>query len=84
MAELPAEMKKVAKESIEYGWQKRPTRLLMLLSFIQHGFFVWGFYAWPPYFLELLGQDLIWVSGLISACTGESINDLSIAAFNQS
>ena len=28
---------------------------------------MWGFYAWQPYFLELLGRDAVWVSGLVSA-----------------
>ena len=27
----------------------------------------WGFYAWQPYFLELLGQNLTWVAGVIAA-----------------
>ena len=28
---------------------------------------MWGFYAWQPYFLELLGRDAVWVSGVVSA-----------------
>jgi MFS family permease len=67
LATLPAEMKKVARAGITFGWQQRPVRLLMLVSAIQAGFMAWGFYAWQPYFLDLLGQELIWVSGLMSA-----------------
>ena len=67
LAEAPAAMKKVAQNSLTYGWRERPIRLLMLVSFVQSGFMAWGFYAWPPYLLELLGQDAVWVAGLVSA-----------------
>jgi MFS family permease len=39
----------------------------MIVSVFQHAFMMWGFYAWQPYFLELLGRDAVWVSGLVSA-----------------
>jgi predicted MFS family arabinose efflux permease len=42
-------------------------RLLMLCSAVQGGFMSWGFYAWQPYFLELLGTNAVWVAGLIAA-----------------
>jgi len=67
MAQLPAEMKKIARMSLAYGWQKRPVRLLIMASFFQSIFTAWGFYAWQPYFLELLGQNLPWVAGVIAA-----------------
>ena len=28
---------------------------------------MWAFYAWQPYFLELLGRDAVWVAGVVSA-----------------
>ena len=67
LAALPAEMKKVAQASITYGWQMPSVRLLMMAAFIQSLFMAWGFYAWQPYFLELLGQNLPWVAGVIAA-----------------
>ncbi len=67
LAELPAEMRKIAQVSIAYGWQKVPVRLLMIASFVQAIFMAWGFYAWQPYFLELLGENLPWVAGVIAA-----------------
>jgi MFS family permease len=36
-------------------------------AFLMFGFFSWAWYAWQPYFLELLGRDAIWVSGVIAA-----------------
>jgi MFS family permease len=67
MTQLPKEMNRIAQDSVTYGWQSRPVRLLMIAAFIQSIFFFWGFYAWQPYFLELLGQNLPWVAGVIAA-----------------
>jgi predicted MFS family arabinose efflux permease len=67
LAALPTEMRKIAQASVAYGWQKRPTRLLIVASFVQAIFLAWGFYAWQPYFLELLGRDATWVAGVIAA-----------------
>jgi Na+/melibiose symporter-like transporter len=66
-AEFPAEMRRLARASIQHGWSQRSMRLLIVVTIIQSGFFAWGFYAWPPYFLELLGQDAVWVAGTVSA-----------------
>ena len=64
---VPAEMKKVARASLTYGWQRPSIRLLMLCSFLQYGFLTWGYHAWQPHFLELLGRDAVWVAGVIAA-----------------
>lgn len=65
---IPAEMRKVARESITYGWQKRSVRLIMLVTFVQGLYFMWGFYASQPYFLDLLNRpDAVWVSGIVTA-----------------
>lgn len=67
LAELPGEMSKVAQASITYGWRNKSVRLLIVASFIQGIFMAWGFYAWQPYFLGLLGRDATWVAGVIAA-----------------
>ena len=64
---LPAEMAKVARASITYGWQSQRVRLLMIVSFIQFSVIAWAFYAWQPYFLELLERDAVWVAGVVAA-----------------
>jgi MFS family permease len=74
VAAIPAEMRKVASESITYGWQKRSIRLIMIVNFVQGLYFIWGFYATQPYFLELLGQpDAVWVSGVVAALVSISM-----------
>ena len=64
---MPAEMKAVLHASVAFGWRSRPVRLLMIVSFVHGGFLMWAFYAWQPYFLELLGSDAVWVAGIVAA-----------------
>ena len=61
------EMKRIAQESIIHGWKKISVRLLIIAALIQSIFMMWGFYAWQPYFLELLKKDLPWVAGVVAA-----------------
>jgi MFS family permease len=65
--QLPAEMAATARRGIAFGWAQQPIRLLMIVAAVQTGFVIWAFYAWQPYFLELLGRDAVWVAGLVSA-----------------
>ena len=67
VSDLPREMRRIARDSLSHGWQTRSLRLLMICSFLQWGFINWGFYAWQPYFLELLGKQLVWAAGLFAA-----------------
>ncbi len=64
---IAAEMRKVARAGVTYGWRAPAVRLLVMESFIMWGFFAWAWYAWQPYFLELYGQNAIWLSGVIAA-----------------
>ncbi len=64
---IGAEMKKVARAGLTYGWRTPAVRLLVMDSFIAFGFFSWAWYAWQPYFLELYGKDAVWLSGVIAA-----------------
>ncbi len=67
LGELPREMQKVARQSIRFGWQTRPVRLLMVVSFFQWAFLTWGFYAWQPYLLGLLAREAVWIAGIFAA-----------------
>jgi MFS family permease len=66
-AALPTEMKRVLQASVAFGLRTRSVRLLMIVSLFEGGFMMWGFYAWQPYFLELLARDAVWVAGVVSA-----------------
>jgi len=78
--EIPAEMKKIAKESIRYGLGKKSTRHLMTITFIFSSFMMWGWYAWQPYFLKLYGDiSAVWIAGFIAA--GISLSQIAGSFF---
>ena len=64
---IVGEMRKVARVGVTYGWRTPAVRLLVMESFIVMGFFSWAWYAWQPYFLELYGENSVWLAGLIAA-----------------
>ena len=64
---MTSEMRKVARAGITFGWRAPAMRLLVVESFLTMGFFSWAWYAWQPYFLELYGENAVWLSGLIAA-----------------
>ncbi len=64
---VPEELQEVGRNSLRFGWRRAPVRMLMIMTLLQMGFLLWGWYAWQPYFLELLGRDLVWVAGVIAA-----------------
>lgn len=66
--DVKREVGRVARASVRHGWGRRSVRLLMLVSFVQFGVAAWAFYAWQPYFLDLLGRpDAVWVAGVVAA-----------------
>lgn len=68
LRDVRAEVGKVARASVRHGWGEPRVRLLMFVTFIQFGVGTWAFYAWQPYFLDLLGRpDAVWVAGLIAS-----------------
>ncbi len=64
---LPAEARKVASAGVRFGWNNRPLRLLMIAGAIQNGFFIWAWYAWQPYFVNILTDGAVWVAGVVAA-----------------
>lgn len=64
---VPTEMRRVFIEGLDYGLHHRVVRPVMFASLVNMSFMIFGFYSWQRYFLDLLGRDLVWVSGLIAA-----------------
>ncbi len=73
LRDYPAETLAVARAGFDTSWGDRSVRLIMFLSLVHVGIFVWVFYAWPPYFLDLLGSDAVWVAGVIAGLVGLSM-----------
>jgi MFS family permease len=64
---VPTEMRRVFIEGMSFGLHHRVVRPVMFASLVNMSFMIFGFYSWQRYFLDLLGRDLAWVSGLIAA-----------------
>lgn len=64
---LGAEMRSVGKAGVQWGWREPQLRRLVSASFLHYGFLTWAWYAWQPYFLDMLGDGTVWVAGVIAA-----------------
>jgi MFS family permease len=64
---VPAELRRVFVEGLHFGLHHRVVRPVMFASLVNMSFMIFGFYSWQRFFLDLLGRDLVWVSGLIAA-----------------
>ena len=63
-----AETKSVMAVGVRYGWGSAVVRPLMFVSLVTGVVFMFSFYSWQPYVLELLGRpDAVWLLGLVQA-----------------
>jgi MFS family permease len=62
-----AEMRKIAGDSIEYGWRVPAVKWLMVQSLVTGGVGIYGFYALQPYLLDLYGDPHAYVVAGLSA-----------------
>jgi MFS family permease len=63
-----AEMRKIASNSVEYGWRVPAVKWLMVEALFTGGVGIYGFYALQPYLLELYGDPHAYqVAGLAAA-----------------
>lgn len=67
LRDLPREASAIGRAGVRFGWSNRSLRPLMLAGAAQMGVFAWAWYAWQPYFLELLERDAVWVAGVVAA-----------------
>jgi len=70
---VPAEMAKVARESIAGSWRVPAIRRFLGVSVIEVGVLFWAWYAWQPYILELAAMDAVWLAGVVAAIAALSI-----------
>ncbi|MDZ4180292.1 MAG: MFS transporter [Coriobacteriia bacterium] len=61
------ETRSIARAGITYGWRHPVVRPLMFVSLVSGVFFLYAFYAWQRYALDLLGEELVWVSAVLVA-----------------
>ena len=63
-----AEMRKIASDSIDYGWRVPAAKWLMVEALLTGGVGIYAFYALQPYLLELYGDPQAYqIAGLVAA-----------------
>ena len=63
-----AEIRRIAKSSIEYGWRVSAVRNVMLAGVFTGGVGIYTFYALQPYLLDLWGNDKAYgIAGIAAA-----------------
>jgi MFS family permease len=70
LATFGRETQRIARAGIAFGLRDRVVRFVMFASLVQGLFLMYGFYSWQRYFLDLLGRDLVWVTGVIAGLVG--------------
>jgi MFS family permease len=61
------ETRTILDAGVRYGWRHPSVRPLLFASLAQGVFFIFGFYSWQRYFLDLLARELVWVNGVVTA-----------------
>jgi hypothetical protein len=76
-----AEMRKIASNSIEYGWRVPAVKWLMVESLFTGGVGIYAFYALQPYLLELYGDPQAYqIAGLVAAIVAGARSPAGVAA----
>lgn len=66
-AEVPKEMARVGRDSLRFGWREPHARMAILAGAMPAIVIAWGYHAWQPYFLQLLGMTDVRVLGAVAA-----------------
>lgn len=61
------ETRSIFDAGVKYGWRHPVVRPLVWVSASFGMFFMFGFYAWQPYALSLLGRNYVWLVGVLTA-----------------
>ena len=67
LATFGDETRKIMREGVTFGWKSPVVRPLMWASLAGGVFSIYAFYSWQPYILDLLGQDYVWLLGVVTA-----------------
>jgi MFS family permease len=67
------ESRKIFVEGVNYGRKHPVIKWCFLASLVEGLFFIYGWYSWQRYFLDLLAKELVWVAGIVSALVSISM-----------
>jgi len=60
-----SETRAIAAAGTAAGWRSRTVRPLLWISAVQGLFMMYGFYSLSPWLLQLLGRDVVWLTGAV-------------------
>ena len=61
------EARKIFLDGMKFGFKQPVLRLCMIAAFVEGVFFMYGWYSWQRYFLDLLARELVWIAGVVAA-----------------
>ena len=61
------ETRTIFEAGVRYGWHDKVVRPLLFVSLVGGVFFMYGFYSWQPFVLQLLGRNAVWLLGFVQA-----------------
>lgn len=61
------ETRAIFDAGLAFGWRSPVIKPLLAVSALTGLFFIFGFYAWQPFVLKLLGRDYVWLLGVVQA-----------------
>jgi len=67
LRDFGTETRAIFEAGVTYGWRNRVVRPLLFVSAASGAFFLYGFYSWQRFALDLLGREFIWVAGVLTA-----------------
>lgn len=67
VATFGAETRTIFSAGVRFGWRDRVVRPLLFVSLVGGVFFMYAFYSWQPYVLQLLGKNAVWTLGVVQA-----------------
>lgn len=67
LATFGAESRRIFDAGVRFGWRSPVVRPLLWSSTATGTFFIFAWYAWQPYILDLLGRDYVWLLGVVTA-----------------
>ena len=62
-----AESRRIFRAGVTFGWHSPVIRPLLWGSGTSGVFFIFAWYSWQPYILDLLGRDYVWLLGVVTA-----------------
>ena len=71
--EVPTEMARTGRDALKFGWREPHARRAIIAGAMPYIVIAWAYYAWQPYFLQLLGMSDVRILGVVAAAVSLSM-----------